>query len=1032
MAGCIYTIDGQKFTEENAKKYIADNFDNFKSELGISDVSKQASGITHAATAIRRRELGMEDYESDHLSIFEANSEAEAILNSGNYNVNDLLNKAAKTNDASPVEIEIMKITMATLDAEIAKNPTADLVNKQMRLIRVSDAIGSETGRKLAFRRGMTEPMSTISEFYVDKMDKNGVTEFDHLTDLQKEEAKADFEKMQAHEEKVNEEKAKIDKFQADIEETKKAAEKNFKSEKDKPKKEKRDYAAEKKSIIDGIRDKWKKAGKSDGNVLTSVALPFSKQAGTKAKQLIEVSPDVAKLMRIYIDEGVDKLSDVVDKIHDDLGLPLGIDRKDIYDIIAGKYAKPKPTKSELQRKVDNLKLEAKLLSRIEEVKNGTPRTEKEKRQSNVIIGALQKQLYDLKRATPGYYDVSRLNTATEKVKSDTEKILADIANNNFAEKPKVLTIINDRELRKRNPKLYNDYIDAIEAKDKAKHEYNLKMAEEQLRTLDWKLRTLTNVGNLSKETLNTIKAIKAGIDNSAVFVQCGLAVMNPLNIKATVKALASQPMQAFSESSFKRRIIEVHQNKELMDLIKLTGLDYLDPRGYAESTREESFGGRNLLERVKLDKLGKIGEGRNLAQLTTAPFERLFTGFTNEFRLQLLIKGTNQLMSEGRTPENSPKDYESLGSYINNMTGRGKSFKPIQGQVENAISGVIWAPKLLSSTLNTLGIGDITVNAPGIFLKNAPKGYYKAMTPRMRRYAIVNTAAGIASGITVMALYALQDDKKVDYDPESVTFGQIIDTKTGWTSNPFGRITPVIRYIAMMIMGAKKYNEKNIPFNYGKESYKFSRAKFQPVAGILTDAFITHTDFYGRPYDITKVTASDVIEPMFINDMRKQMEIDGTQALFNAIPTFYGMKISNQKMFDKRDLPSLLEDIQQSNSIDKNFIYNYKEGGRKITNTEFKEYATKRDAMLKDFVEKIYKEGVPIVDEKGKAVIKNIADLKKDELKSTMEKLKSIATSELKKNLFGEKPQIDPDEKSQLNYMWEELGISRTKDEED
>ena len=1019
MAGCIYTIDGQKFTEEGVKKYIADNIQNYTRELGIAEVSKQAAGITHAANEIRRRALGMEEYDKETLSIEEANKEAESILAKGDYNVDDLLDKATRLKDVTPVETEILKITMATLDAEIAKNPTNDLINKQKRLIRVSDIIGSEAGRKLAFRKGMAQPMSTISEFYVDKMEKNNVNE---LTKQQMAEAKADFEKQQAHENDVAEKKAAVEKFESDTKATGEAADKNFQEEKKKSTKStkgKRDYAAEKKSIIDNIKNKWKKAGNDNGTLL-AVPLPISPKL---VKQLYEVSPDVAKLMRIYIDEGASKLSEVVDKIYDDIKDVDGIKKQHIYDIIAGKYTKQKPTKTELERKVADLKIEAKLLGLIEDVKNGIPKTEREERQKNQTIAALQKQLYDLKKATPGYYDISKLNAAKAKVQSDTKKILDDIANNNFSAKPKTISIINDRELRKRNPKLYNEYLDAIDAKDKAKHKYEMKMAEERLNSMATWRKRLEQSGNIGKETLNTIKALKAGIDNSAVFVQSSIAVMNPLNIKATVKALASQPSQFISEAEFRRRIVEVHENKPLWNMIEQSGLDFIDPRGYSKSVHEEPFGGKNLLERVKL------GKDLNLAQVTTAPFERLFTGFTNEFRLQLFIKGANELIRDGMTIENSPEDYKSLASYINNITGRGKVHKSMQGQVENVISGVIWAPKLMASSLNMIGLGEVA-NIRGVLgVEGAPKGYYSAMTPRMRAYAIKNTAAGIATGITLMAMYALQPNKKVDYDPESVTFGQVLDTKTGWSANIFGRLTPIVRYLTMMTMGTKKVEGENIPFDYTKETIKFIRGKMAPVPGILTDAFITHKDFNGKPYDITKVTASDVIEPMFVKDFRQQMKIDGTQALLNAVPTFYGIKITNEKMYDQRDLPTMIENVQQSKYIDKNLLFNYNDGGRKVTDAEFKEFATKRDNLLKDYVENIYKNGVPIAETDGKIVNKKVDDLTKKELGSEIERLKSLATRNLKKEIFGEKPELEGDVKKELEYMRNEQGIGKQEE---
>jgi hypothetical protein len=77
-----------------------------------------------------------------------------------------------------------------------------------------------------------------------------------------------------------------------------------------------------------------------------------------------------------------------------------------------------------------------------------------------------------------------------------------------------------------------------------------------------------------------------------------------------------------------------------------------------------------------------------------------LFSGFSNEIRLSLFIQGSQELMDQGKTIENSLKDYQDLASKVNNLTGRGetmfKSSKSIQ-------SAVLWSPKLLASTLNKL-----------------------------------------------------------------------------------------------------------------------------------------------------------------------------------------------------------------------------------------------------------------------------------------------------------------------------------------
>lgn len=1023
MAGCIYTIDGREFDEEGLKKYIAENLDQFAGDLGLGELTPEAKGITHAANEIRRRALGMGERDSETVSMIDANREAQTILSKGDYNVDKLLDKALISKDLSPVEIEIVKIAMATLDAEIAKKPTNDLINKQKRLINIGDMVGSEAGRKLAFRKGMADPMSTISEFYVDKMEKNKVNE---LTDQQMAEAKADFEKKMSAEKDVADKKAAIDKFEND--EVKKLAQENFEKQKKATPKVKRDFVAERKSVVDSIKDKWKKAGGGGEDVLTAVPFPYAKEAGTLAKQLIEVSPDVAKLMKLYIEEGVSEFGDLVNKIYDDLKDIKGLKKSDTVDLIAGRYNKKKETKNELQLKIADLKKETDLLSKIEDVKNGVPKSEKETVRKNQRIVALQKELADLKKETPGYYDLQKINNAINRVQSDIKKTQERIANKDFAEKPKYISIAEDRELRRRYPELYNSYLDAIEKKDKIDHEYQVKMADEAMNAKTKWERKLAEGGQIGKEILNTVKALKAGVDNSAVFIQSGIAVMNPMNYKATLKALASQPSQFISEGNFRRRILEVHANEPLWNMIQESGLDYIDPRGYAKSVHEEQLGGKTILERVKLDKLGEIGEGKNLSHITTAPFERLFTGFTNEFRLQLFIKGANELMRDGLTIDKNPQEYKDLASYINNITGRGKLKEGKIRQAENLISNVIWAPKLIASSLNMIGLGDAANFRGNIGMEGKAKGYYGSMTPRMRKYAIKNTVAGIGTGVLLMAAYAMQPNKEVDFDPESVTFGQIKDTKTGWAMNPFGRLTPIVRYLCMMLMAAKSIGGKAIKFNPIMESYKFLRGKMAPITGIGTD-IVMRRDFQGKPYSLGKVKVADVIEPMFVNDMVQQAQVDGTAALLYAIPTFYGMKVTNEKMYDKRDLQSLLDNAQNSEATDKNLLINYNDKSRPVTSDEFKQFVKKSDDLIGVLVKNIHDNGVP-VEENGDVVVKPLKDLTKDELSKEMSRIKSLATAKVKKDLFGEKEQEEPYIKKQIDYLRKEQGIGKQEEE--
>lgn len=1030
--GCIYIIDGIEYNEEQLKDYLAKNLESFSEELA-GEKSKYA-GIDKAANQIRRDMLGMQKYDPDVVTNIEANKKAEEWLKAGG-DVNKLLSDIEAKKPVTSFDQEVVKILNIELDSKIAENPTDELLDKQRRLVHINDLIGTDAARLLQARKGMPEPMSTISDYYIDKMNKNGV---DVLTEGQKAEARADFEKISKLEKEVEDLRNQVNEAaakgltQREIDETKKTKKTIRLGE---APKEKIDYAAERSKVIDDIRKKLK------SNKLTAVPIPY-------IDKFIEISPDVAKLARLYVEEGVEKLDDLISKVHDVLSSEIaGLTKKDVQDMIAGKYSKPRETKSEIQKKLEDLKKEAKILNEIEDVKAGKPKTEREQIKRNQRIADLNRQLVKA-REEAGYYEngEKKLEGSIKNVESQISEFERRIKEGDYSEKPKRLNILDDFELKKKNPELFNKLLDARDKLDNLKFEYTQKMAKEEIASKKGFAKGIAVSGKVAKEGFNTVKALKAGVDNSVVFIQNGLAVLNPMNIKATAKGLGAQLDVALSEKNFRRRLVAIHENKPLMDMVNRSGLDIIDPKGFRESITNEQFGGQNWLDKIKFT-VSKKGEPYSVenkegkfetypgevtkktykASDLTAPFERIFAAFSNEFRLQIFLRGAEKLMEKGKTLDNNLEDFKSLASYANNITGRGKMHSFIR-VAEPVISSVIWAPGLMSSSLNIMGLGDV-VNLG----KN--KGYYRAMTPEVRKYALKETAAGLAMGVLIMGAMALDPDKDVDYDPESVTFGQVKDTKNGWSYNIFGRFTPYVRYLAMMAMKGKSINGKPVKFDAKAETYKFFRGKASPFAGVATDLAFSE-NFQGKKYTLDNKgqIASDLFEPLFVKEVREQMKIDGTDAILTrAIPAFMGIKVVNEKMYDKRDLQSLLDDTQVSSTMDKNLMVNYNESpaGRPITSKEFDEFAKQRDELIGKYVTDIHGKGVP-VNVNGVTVLKPISEAPKEDLMKAMNKIKTLATKKIKKKLFGEKVEPDEGEKEDLKLIWDDLlGLDEEEEEQ-
>ena len=1002
--GCIYIIDGIEYSEAQLKEYLAENLESFSEEL--AGEKSEVAGINKAANQIRREMLGMESYDPDVVTNIEANKKAEEWLKAGG-DVNKLLNDIESNKPVTSFDQEVIKILNLELDAKIAENPTDELLTKQKRLVQINDLIGTDAARLLQARKGMPEPMSTISDYYIDKMNKNGV---EVLTEKQKAEAKADFEKISKLENEVEELRAKVDEFaakeltQREINETKKTVKIGEATKK------KVDYAAERSKVVDNIRKKLK------SNKLTVVPIPF-------IDKYIEIAPDVAKLARLFVEEGVEKLDDLVAKVHDALKSDLaGLTKKDVQDMIAGKYSKPRETKSEIQTKLEGLRKEAKLLNEIEDVKAGKPKTEREEIKKNQRIADLNKQLVKA-REEAGYYDKGekKLEGSIKNVESQIAEFERRIKEGDYSEKPKRLNILDDTELRKKNPEMFNKLYDARDNLDKIKFEYTQKLAKEELAAKKGFERVVAVTGKTAKEGFNTVKTLKAGVDNSVVFIQNGIAVLNPMNIKATARGLGAQVDVAFSEANFRRRLVAIHENKPLMDMVKRSGLDIIDPKGFRESITNEQFGGQNWLDKIKFKVKGKEYKASDI----TSPFERIFAAFSNEFRLQIFLRGAEKLIAKGKTLDNNIEDFKSLASYANNITGRGKIHAELK-RAEPIISSVIWAPGLMSSSMNIMGLGDF-VNLG----KN--KGYYRAMTPEVRAYAMKETAAGLAMGVLVMAAMALDPDKEVDYNPESVTFGQVRDTKNGWSYNVFGRFTPYVRYLAMMTLRGKEIDGKPVKFDAKAETYKFFRGKAAPFAGVATDLAFSE-NFQGKKYtlDSKGQIISDLFEPLFVKELREQMKIDGTDAILTrGIPSFMGIKVVNEKMYDKRDLKSLLDDTQVSSAMDKRLMFNYKEDpvGKQITSKEFDEFVKQRDDLVGKYITIIHEKGVPVLEGEN-VIMKPITEVPKEDLIKAIDKIKILATKEIKKDLFGEKPEPEEYLQENLKLTWQDLGIGRQEEE--
>jgi hypothetical protein len=234
-----------------------------------------------------------------------------------------------------------------------------------------------------------------------------------------------------------------------------------------------------------------------------------------------------------------------------------------------------------------------------------------------------------------------------------------------------------------------------------------------------------------------------------------------------------------------------------------------------------------------------------------------------------------------------------------------------------------------------------------------------------------------------------------------------------------------------MMVLEGKKINGKPVKFDAKAETYKFFRGKVAPVVGVGTDLLFSK-NFQNKNYSLDDKgqIASDLFEPLFVNELRQQMKIDGTEAILTrGIPAFVGIKVVNEKMYDKRDLKSLLNDTQDSESMDKNLMVNYNDNARYINKDEFKAFVKQRDELIGKYIGIIYEKGVPVLEGEN-VVIKPISEVAKEDLMKEINRLKTLATKKVKESLFGEKPEPEEYLQDDLKYTRDDLGIGTPEEE--
>jgi hypothetical protein len=862
---------------EHLKKYLSENtlrFDEAKWRSGfeakvkelydeyVSDMGRgDGSGVRHVDTAELRKEFSLPDYEKKADTVEAWDAEADARIANGE--MGDVLEKLKTTSDITAVETRMMGKYIATLAAKADENPTPENIRELRDAIALIEVAGSKDGKALRARQGIFLPDDSLSGNIVKRQEAAGV---DALTEKQLKEVEDLVNDLKKANKDAADKLAELERRNVELQ-----AELEIANAKKAAKPTKKDFKSERRDIKQSIKEKWNKAA-NDGT-LTAVPVPY-------AKQLVAIAPDVAKLMKSYVEEGVVSLVEIIDRIHGDVQEVIPeVTKADVFDIVAGEYTEPRQTKNEILEKLRDLRDEAVYLNKLEALNNGVePKTEAAKKERNRRIKELQEKIKE--------HDVTKLSQIKKRNEQRTKELEEKLRNGDFENKRKA-SAIDNTELAKKYPDLYKATLNAIRAREEAKHKIDLANLNEQMarQTMRQKI-----VGHGAR-ALRTAKALLAGIDDSAVFVQNMIAVL--ANLGTAQHALKEHVLDALSAARFERNLAKLHSSA-YWPLIEQSGLSVVDPKSLRESEKNDIFND-TYFDYLKIKTKG----GKEVSLAFTKPFERAFTSLGNNLRVHIFLRKVEELEAQGKTFENAPEEYKSVASVINNISGRGTMIKSVEKH-NDILSAVLWSPRLLASSLNILGVSDIAM----LFAKDG-KGFYANLTPAQRRFVAEQVIKGVGLGIAIMAALAYSTGGEADLDPTSVTFGTV---KVGdYRYTLFGRYNSVIRMIFMRMQGKKTINDKEIVLDAkaygastGNEMWKFLRGKANPIFGLGID-LATKKTFDGKPVTLED-EAERMLTPMSISEFKKGFEQDGLKGLVvRGIPSFTGIKVSNEKDFERR-----------------------------------------------------------------------------------------------------------------------------------
>ena len=865
-----------------------------KEEVIVGGEEGNIGGITHAANEVRRKDRALSEYQKEPQTFEEWNSEAEKAIKGG-YDVEALIERIEKGHDPTPVENAIRKIYVATLDAEIAKNPTDELLAKQKRFIEAGDLANSRAGRNLVSLKGEGSPLESISDFYVAKMEAAGV---DKLTEKQKKETKEAFDKVQKADENAT---AAMEAYVEEIAKLKAENELLKQKKANTPKKEKGDFAKQRKDAIDGAREALKKLRTGESGLTARIPL---------VNELIAIAPHVKKYVGSLLSEGAYNLKEVVSKAYEEFKDILeGLSEKDIQGIIAGEYNPKKPTRNELAAKMRDLRDEAYYANKLERLLAGEePANETKKVKRNAQIADLQKKIKDIS----GYEaEVAKAKedmlAAKAKAKKSADKDLDKVEKelDSADEKSKKQQEVAEEKERKRllaeaekdRKQLEREFDKEKKTEEKARLKAAVDEARRIEKELSYRSPEQKALDAIIKRNQKQEAEIRERIAKGDFETKKKIPFLEdpemqrkfPREYKAALDAIVKreEARHDFDVALLKDQMAKRNLGKKGIDL---AGDVIGTTKALVTGIDASGIGIQNLLAMVAHPRSAAKALPASFTDFASAKNQDRWLASVHSSSLYPLAKKAGLDITEPQ----SLKAKEREDQFTHNLLDRqikykGKKYvisKYITKPFERIFTGLgnrmrwnLWSRgveklhhdgytweshpeefKSLAKILNTeTGRGSLhpqidkafnlvsagiwsprlmasRMNILGLgdignLAAGGKKGYYGGLTPKMRAYAIKDFAKFVTFGLTFMGLAALSFADEVDLDPNSSTFGTF--SVNGKRYNIWGGFTQYVRFVAKLIAGGEKGGDGEFRKTGPlKTALRFLWSKTTPVVG--------------------------------------------------------------------------------------------------------------------------------------------------------------------------------------------------------